>query len=237
VIAQHPRTLNKDAALPLYNKGMCGRFVRAKSRAVYEQAFDVSEVPSLLSYNVAPTQPVAAVRTQDDRKACVLVRWGMIPSWAKDSKTSYINARSETLLEKPAFRTAFQRRRCLVLADGYYEWKTEGKIKTPYYFRPADDQPVALAGFWDCWKKQAEPIESCAIITTNANELARPIHDRMPVLLRGTAAEAWLDPEVADPQALLALLVPFPASEMICYPVPTIVNSPKNNAPECIARI
>src|SRR5947209_20333682 len=112
---------------------MCGRFVRAKAPDAYEQAFEVTHVPSLPSYNIAPTQKVAALRRHDDHMACVLLRWGLIPSWAKDTKTSYINARGETLLEKPAFRTSFQRRRCLILADGYYEWKTEGKHKTPYY--------------------------------------------------------------------------------------------------------
>src|SRR5579883_639049 len=118
---------------------MCGRFVKAKSPGAYEQAFDVPDVPDFISYNVAPTQNVAAIRVEENLKKAVVLRWGMIPFWAKDKKTSYINARSETVFEKPAFRKSVQQRRCLVLADGYYEWKAEGKKKQPFYFRRVDD--------------------------------------------------------------------------------------------------
>jgi putative SOS response-associated peptidase YedK len=214
---------------------MCGRFVRAKLPAEYEEVFEVPDAPGLPSYNVAPTQKVVALRMQEDQARWVLLRWGLIPFWAKDSKISLINARSETLLEKASFRTSFARRRCLIPADGYYEWQTRGKTKTPFYFRRADDRPLAFAGLWDCWKGAEEPVESCTIITTSANELSRPIHDRMPVLLDEVARQAWLDPDVEDPRALLELLQPLPAAQMVCYPVQTLVNSPKNNSPECIA--
>jgi putative SOS response-associated peptidase YedK len=212
---------------------MCGRFVRAKLPEEYSQAFELTDVPSLPSYNIAPTQNVVAVRMNEDRKACVLLRWGLIPFWAKDAKALLINARAETLAEKPSFRTSFQKRRCLILADGYYEWKTEGKKKSPFYFRAADDGPIAFAGVWDCWKGGAAPLESCAIVTTGANELSRPVHDRMPVILRGAEARGWLN-SAAEPRDLLELLRPFPADALACYPVQPLVNSVKNNGPLCI---
>ncbi|MBI1831006.1 MAG: SOS response-associated peptidase [Planctomycetes bacterium] len=200
---------------------MCGRFVRAKAPQEYGQLFGVGNVPDLTSYNVAPTQPIVAVRFAGDQRTCAVLRWGMIPSWAKDKKTSYINARGETLGDKPAFRSAFKRRRCLILADGYYEWKTEGKKKQPFYYSMKDDRPIAFAGIWDVWtESQADAnaegaaIESCAIITTAANELARLVHDRMPVILRGTDADAWIDPAVEDPAVLLQMLRPWPAESL-----------------------
>lgn len=138
------------------------------------------------------------------------------------------------MFQKPAFRAAVKRRRCLVLADGYFEWQTEGKKKTPYYFHMKDDGPIAFAGIWDSWKGEEPPLESCAIITTDANELSRPIHDRMPVILRGHDAEAWIDPAIEEPAALAELLRPHPAEAMVRDLVGTQVNSVKNNSPLCI---
>ncbi len=215
---------------------MCGRFVRHTKPSVYATLFEVDAVPAGPSYNVAPTEPVAAVRMHDDRRECVLLRWGMIPFWAKDKKTSYINARAETVITKPAFRNALAKRRCLVLADGFYEWRTEGKSKQPFFFHLRDDQPFAFAGLWDCWKGADEPIESCTIITTEANELSRPIHDRMPVMLTREACKLWLDSDIEDRQVLQELLKPYPSEAMECYPVSPLVNSPRNNCPECIER-
>jgi len=220
------------------SREMCGRFVRARAPELYGQLFGVDSVPDIPSFNIAPTQMIAVIRMQEDYKVCVSLRWGMIPFWAKDKKTSYINARGDTVASKPAFRAAFKKRRCLILADGYYEWKAEGKKKQPYYYSMKDDQPIALAGIWDSWtnkdESDAQPIESCAIITTDANELAHVIHDRMPVILRGADATAWIDPEITDAFALQPLLRPFPADQMLCRAVGSYVNSVKNHGSACI---
>ena len=217
---------------------MCGRFVRAKASETYDDFYGITEVPYLPSYNIAPTQSVVVIRMDDAGKACVVMRWSLIPSWAKDKKMSFINARADTIADKPAFRAAFKRRRCLILADGYFEWKTLGpKQKQPYYLRPKDDRPIAFAGIWETWKGEETPIESCSIITTDANELSRSIHDRMPVMLRLPEAEAWIDMAIEEPRALLELLRPFPAELMRCDAVGPRVNSVKNNDPTCIELI
>ena len=216
---------------------MCGRFVRKQPSAVYAELFGVDAVPGDASYNVAPTQPVAVVRLAGDRREAVLLRWGLIPFWSKDGKQSFINARADSVLEKPAFRNSIKKRRCLVLADGYYEWKTVGKAKQPYYFHRRDDRPFAFAGLWDTWKGPDGPVESCAIITTDANELSRPIHDRMPVILPQAACSAWLEPKSDDLAELAELLKPFPSDELECYEVGQLVNNVKNNRPECITRV
>ncbi len=216
---------------------MCGRFVRHTKASVYAEMFAVESVPDVPSFNVAPTQPVAIVRTADDRRECVLVRWGLIPFWSKDKKTGFINARADTVLQKPAFRNLVKNRRCLVLADGFYEWKIEGKAKQPYYFHLRDGRPFAFAGLWDCWQGEADPIESCTIITTDANELSRPVHDRMPVILNRDGCAAWLDAAIEDAGALQNLLKPYAAAEMESYAVGALVGNVKNNQPECIARV
>lgn len=226
---------------------MCGRFVCSKAPEVYGSFYDVIAPPMAPNFNVAPTHLVAVVLMDDARKMCVLQRWGLIPSWAKDAKTMFINARADTLFEKPAFRAAVKRRRCLILADGYYEWKTLGpKKKQPCYLRPKDDQPIAFAGVWDRWSApHPEPltheargelvsIDSCSIVTTDANELSRPIHDRMPVILRGADAAAWIDPAIEEPRALASLLQPVRSEWMTCSAVGPLVNSVKNNGPQCI---
>jgi putative SOS response-associated peptidase YedK len=213
---------------------MCGRFARYQKPSVYAELFQVESLPGGPSYNVAPTQDVAAIRVRQDRREGVLLRWGLIPFWSKDGKASFINARSETVLEKPAFRNAFHKRRCLVPADGYFEWKAEGKAKRPFYFHLRDGRSFAFAGLWDCWRGPDGPVESCAVLTTQANELSRPVHDRMPVILAPRACELWLDPEVDDPATLRALLQPYPAEAMDAYPVSPLVNSPRNDRPECI---
>ena len=141
------------------------------------------------------------------------------------------------MLEKPAFRSSAKKRRCLILADGYYEWKAEGKAKKPFYFHLRDDRPFAFAGLWDCWNGEGVPLESCTIITTNANDLSRPIHDRMPVILSPEACTLWLDREVEDTRVLQDLLKPYPADAMESYAANPIVNSVKNNQPECLERV
>lgn len=216
---------------------MCGRFARRMLPESYEEAFDVTDVPNLPSYNICPTQPVVVIRIDEGKKAVAVMRWGLIPLWAKDKKMSFINARSDTLFEKPAFRAAVKRRRCLILADGYFEWKTEGKKKTPFFFRLKEDKPFAFAGIWDCWTKEEKPIESCALITTDANELSRNVHDRMPVMLQRDEGEAWIDPDVEDAKALAGLLRPFAAEAMRYYEVGPAVNSVKNNNPTCLETV
>jgi putative SOS response-associated peptidase YedK len=169
-----------------------------------------------------------------------LLHWGLIPSWAKDAKiaASLINARSETLAEKPAFRTALARRRCLVLADGFYEWKKEGKQKLPYCFELANQQPFAFAGLWERWRgpqgSDGPPLESCTIVTTTANDLCRPIHERMPVILEPADYDLWLDPAVNDSQRLLPLLAPYAADEMQTRPVNPRVNNVRNDDPSLL---
>jgi len=221
---------------------MCGRFSLSQSAEAIKEVFALPEVPSWEPrYNVAPTQLVPTVRQsleQSDRQFHLL-RWGLIPSWAKDSAMGarLINARAETVTEKPSFRVAFRRRRCLVVADGFYEWQ-RGVLahkKQPFYFRLKNGQPFAFAGLWEHWKApDGEVIESCTILTTAANELVYPIHDRMPVILEPKDYDLWLDPAVQQPELLQHLLHPYQAEAMKSYPVSTLVNNPVNNRPECI---
>lgn len=193
-------------------------------------------------YNIAPTQEVLAVRRRADssaRRELVPLRWGLIPTWAKDEKIAYstINARSETVAEKPAFRTAFKKRRCLIVADGYYEWKVTGpKSKQPYRIHLPDDQPFGMAGLWEHWERDGKTIESCTIIVTSANPKLAAIHDRMPVILHPDAYDRWLDPEFEGREQLEALLQPLLASETEAYPVSTAVGNVRNQGPELAVR-
>jgi putative SOS response-associated peptidase YedK len=162
------------------------------------------------------------------------MRWGLIPSWAKDAKIAQINARADTAATKPMFRSAFKKRRCLVLADGYYEWKKVGKGKQPYYFHMKNDKPFTFAGLWETWRGEESPIDTCALLTTEANELAKTVHNRMPVILTGKDALAWMDLEIDDPAALTAMLKPYGADDLETYPVDVRVGSPRFNSPGCI---
>jgi putative SOS response-associated peptidase YedK len=221
---------------------MCGRFtLRAPASQIAEQfaLFDSAEFRA--RYNIAPTQDVAAVRVRPDvaagRRHLAWLRWGLIPSWAKDAAIGnrMINARAETVAEKPAFRTPLARRRCLVLADGFYEWQKAGTKKQPYFIRMADERPFAFAGLWESWEGPDHAlVESCTIITTEANALVRPVHDRMPVILARDDYERWLDPAVRDAAALVPLLRPYPAEAMSATPVSAFVNSPAHDGPQCI---
>ena len=167
-----------------------------------------------------------------------MMRWGLVPFWAKEASIGYkmINAKSETLAEKPSFRKPFKEKRCLVLADGFYEWeKTDKKNKVPYRFVLKNRQPFAFAGLWDVWKTpEGDTLLSFTIITTRANELMERIHDRMPVILNEKDEAKWLDPEFKDTDKLSSLLQPYPSEQMVAYKVSTIVNSPKNDTPSCI---
>jgi putative SOS response-associated peptidase YedK len=170
------------------------------------------------------------------QRECVLLRWGLIPGWADDPKIGnrMINARAETVASKPAFRNAFKRRRCLVVTDGFYEWKKLVQGKQPHYIRMKDDRPFAFAGLWESWHRDGSQIESCTIITTEPNALMKSIHNRMPVILRPDDYDCWLDPEFQDGDALQRLLAPFSAHRMEAYPVSTLVNSPGNDVADCI---
>jgi len=201
--------------------------------------FEVPELPP--RYNIAPSQPVAVVRRRpqsgDDQRQLVLMRWGLIPSWATDPAIGnrLANARSESVLEKPAFRAAMRRRRCLIPADGFYEWKKNGRNKQPYLIGLRDGRLFAFAGLWEAWEGADHSyVESCTILTTTPNELMAPIHDRMPVILPAEAYGPWLDPAV-PPAEVLAWLRPLPADQMTAYPVSTLVNNPRNDRPECVA--
>ncbi len=222
---------------------MCGRFSLALDPEELREVFGLVETPTLWipRYNIAPTQPVAVI-TDAARPKLDYMRWGLIPSWAKDISIGQklINARAETIREKPSFRSAFSRRRCLIPADGFFEWKkTEGSKKTPaepYYFRLRGGKPFAFAGLWEIWHSpEGDELKTCTILTTDANELVGTVHQRMPILFEVDEAWMWLQPLAAD--ALLALLKPFPAEKMEAYPVSRLVNDPKQDDPQCVQPI
>lgn len=212
---------------------MCGRFVLFASPAMLQAEFELAAPPAGLTprYNIAPTQSVAVIPNKGER-TIEMFTWGLIPSWAKDPSigSRMINARAETLAEKPAFRAAFRKRRCLIVANGFYEWKKEGTGKTPMFIRLASQRPFAFAGLWEYWQPPgAGPVLSCTIITTDANALVSPIHDRMPVILPASAYDLWLDPEPREPTGLMALLHPFEDEPMEAIAVSRLVNSPAND--------
>jgi len=218
---------------------MCGRFTLASPGRTIAEAFELASAPELRArYNIAPTQDVAAVRAGGVGRELAMLRWGLIPSWAKDAEIGarMINARGETVAEKPSFRAPLRSRRCLIVADGFYEWKRVGAGKQPYHVRMADGRPFAFAGLWDRWAPAAgEVVESCTIVTTAPNELMAPIHDRMPVILPPAAQAVWLDPGCRESERLQELLQPFDASAMVAFPVSPRVNNPRNDDRDCIA--
>ncbi len=219
---------------------MCGRFTLTASAQALKELFPLfDEADPEPRYNIAPTQTVLAVRqlAQAARPEFVPLRWGLIPHWADDPKIGYrmINARAETAASKPAFRSPFRQSRCLILADGYYEWKKTDGSKQPFYIRRKDGKPFAFAGLYSHWDKEEKPIDSCTILTTDANELMRPLHDRMPVILAPSVFAQWLDPTQHEPEPLQALLRPFPSEAMTAFPIGTYVNNARNQGPACVA--
>jgi putative SOS response-associated peptidase YedK len=219
---------------------MCGRFtLRTPMSKVVEQ-FHLPLLDDALTprYNIAPTQAVAAVRSSPATqiRELVMLKWGLVPAWADDPTIGnrMINARSETAAVKPAFRSAMRQRRCLVPADGFFEWQTLGRKKQPHYFTLRDGGLFAIAGLWETWRHQELVIESCTLLTTEANPLVRPLHDRMPVIVPPEAYDRWLDPLIDDAEKLEPLLRPYPAEEMAVRPVNPIVNSPAQDDPRCI---
>jgi putative SOS response-associated peptidase YedK len=219
---------------------MCGRYTLKSPVERLAEKFHLTDTLSLKPrYNIAPSQPVAVVRRlpdNSDRKLAIL-RWGLIPAWVKDSASGAqpINAKAETAAEKPMFHDAFRRRRCLVPADGFYEWRQEDKRKQPVYICMKDREPFAFAGLWEHWENQdGQAIESCTILTTEPNDLLKPIHNRMPVILNPKDYDLWLDPDVRDSGKVRRLLGPYPPEEMTAYPVSLRVNNPRNDDAQCI---
>jgi len=216
---------------------MCGRYTLITDIGRIAESFGVT--PTLETqprYNVAPTQDIVAIRSNGSAHMDLL-RWGLIPAWAKDESigSRMINARAETLAEKPSFRGLLRGRRCLVVADGFYEWQTEGKNKTPMYITLQEEQPFAFAGLWDLWKSpDGRQVQSCTIITTEPNELMASIHNRMPAILRPKTYEDWLNPQLRDEQVLTHLLQPYPAELMKARAVSKLVNNPRNDTAEIL---
>jgi putative SOS response-associated peptidase YedK len=218
---------------------MCGRYRLARKKEILAEVFDAgNDVDWSPRYNLAPTQSVPVVRQDASRpiRSLSLVRWGLIPFWAKDAKTGYkmINARAEQIAEKPAFREPLESRRCLIPADGFYEWAKTGKEKSPYCFALVDDSVFAFAGIWDRWRNpEKELIETFSIITTSANALVSGIHDRMPVILERENYDVWLDPAFRKVEPLLDLLMPYRPDSMRQYRVSARVNSVQNDDAAC----
>jgi putative SOS response-associated peptidase YedK len=221
---------------------MCGRFTRTPPPEEYARLFGVDTSIRLKpQYNIAPTQDILTARTNSEgKRELTLLHWGLIPSWANEPKTGYsmINARAETVASKPAFRHAFKRQRCLIAADGFYEWKQTEHGKQPYYIFLKEHKPFAFAGLWEHWEGEGHaPIESATIIVTTVNKALESIHDRMPVILPPSSHDEWLDPDVTDKERLQALLVPYLASEIDMYPVSRYVNNARNIDQRCVTPI
>jgi putative SOS response-associated peptidase YedK len=216
---------------------MCGRLNLTSSGSELAEAFGLDETPELVPrYNIAPTQPIAAVRIHPElrRRRLDILRWGLVPSWAKNPSvgTRMINARVESLNSKPAFREAFRERRCLIPTNGFYEWEKRG-ARQPFVIRRRDGRPFAFAGLWDRWADDAS-LETCTILTTDANELVLPIHNRMPVILPPAAYELWLDPQVKAVGALKQFLGAAASKELEALPLSERINSPANDDPEVL---
>jgi putative SOS response-associated peptidase YedK len=222
---------------------MCGRFTLTVDPGQLQEAFPWVDIPDdfLRRYNIAPSQPVAVVPNDGNNKLDFF-NWGLIPFWAKDPKigSRLINARAETVAEKPSFRGSFKYKRCLILADGFYEWHKEpgSKTKIPMFIHLKNKRPFAFAGLWDDWlSSDGSEIRTCTIITTEPNEFMKPIHNRMPVILSAESFDDWLKPGEHDPSLLQSFLQPYADEDMVAYPVSRAVNSPQNDSPECIIPI
>ncbi|MDZ4659751.1 MAG: SOS response-associated peptidase [Bythopirellula sp.] len=218
---------------------MCGRFsLRAKLNSLLQQfgAEMVQEWDIVPRYNIAPTQQISVIRQVDGSRELSMMRWGLVPPWADSPKAGPVlnNARSEDVAQKPTFRSIIKNKRCLIPADGFFEWEKIGKQKQPHYFGITDFQPFAFAGLWQVWKHDDARIESCAILTTHANEMVGKIHDRMPVILSPGDYDLWLNPDKQDPTELTYLYEPFASADMETYLVDPEVNNARNEGPESV---
>ena len=214
---------------------MCGRFTLHSRDRIRLKGLATLDLPFEARYNIAPSQRVLTIGDFGTGLEGRLTTWGLIPSWSTDGK-GFINARSETLEEKPSFSESFRLRRCLIPADGFFEWKRTGREKRPFYFQVDDEVAFAFAGIWDTWSNRRDVVTSCAIITTEANELVGELHDRMPAILLNEFQDAWLDPRT-DRTVLTEMLKPFPSLMMKTYPVSSSVNSPDNDRSDLLVRV
>jgi putative SOS response-associated peptidase YedK len=224
---------------------MCGRYTLTTPPELIADLFDVEGVPTFAPrWNVAPTQEAAVVRVPGPgaKRRLDFLRWGLVPAWAEDPSIGnrMINARAETAAEKPSFKRSLQKQRCLVLADGFYEWRKDGKVKQPIWIHRSDGRPFAFAGLWANWRPRGAPreepaLETFTILTTTPNDLMKPIHDRMPVILAPEDFGLWLDPKVVDPAQVTPLLRPAPENGFETREVSRAVNSPAHDAPDCVA--
>lgn len=219
---------------------MCGRFTLTVDPAVLQDQFGDYIFPPQFAprFNIAPSQPVLVIPNDAHKKANFFL-WGLIPTWAKDPAIAnrLINARGETLAEKPSFRGSYKYKRCLILADGFFEWQVQPgtKSKTPYFIHMKDRQPFAFAGLWDEWHgPDGSQVRTCTIITTSPNDLMVPLHNRMPAIIPRNAYAQWLDRSPQTPESLQPLIKPYPSDEMTAHPVSTLVNNPANDRAECI---
>ena len=221
---------------------MCGRFELHSAFEIIARLFGLTggDVAMPAGFNIAPGRDIAIVVNEDGANRLAVCRWGFVPAWGKELNDGYkmINARAETIAEKPSFRQAFSRHRCLVVADGFYEWKSEGGKKRPYYIHRADGKPFGMAGLYNRWTSP-DGVQICTstIITTEANETLKPIHDRMPVIMQPGTYDLWLDPSVREKDKLLPVLNPCPDKDLELYEVSMKVNAPKNDSKELIERI
>ncbi len=220
---------------------MCGRFAFYSPAEAITQLFGVDNPPAIEPrYNIAPTQFVPIVRADETGKRSIgMLRWGLVPFWAKDKAIGnrMINARAETLTEKPAYKDPFKKRRCIVPANGFYEWKKQGSIKQPYFIGRGGDEPFGMAGLWACWRdkdNEDETLETFTVVTTTPNEAIEPYHNRMPVVLAPDSFAAWLAPDNHDVDALQQLLVAPPSEGFTIWPVSRLVNNARNETPELI---
>lgn len=214
---------------------MCGRFTLRTPAQLLAQVFGLMDVPQFsIRYNIAPTQSVLAVRLDSrNQREFVTLQWGLVPGWADDPSigNKLINARAETVPTKPSFRDAFRHRRCLIVADGFYEWEKQGKEKQPMLISHPDNRPFAFAGLWENWRKGPGEIQSCTIITTTANPFMKQVHDRMPVILKPQDYDQWLTGKLDIAEQLLGTSA---TDGMTMIPVSKIVNSPRNDLPQCV---
>ena len=216
---------------------MCGRFAEFASPGGIASHYGLSSgVPAFIGYNIAPSAQILVIREKDNQRGATLMRWGLIPHWAKDEKigSRLINARSETVFEKPAFRAAIKKRRCLIPSSGFYEWKTVDHEKIPYFAVPERQELFSLAGIWESWSKNdSETIESCTILTTEANSVMQAVHDRMPVIIAPGDYDTWLSVSSAG-EEVIELMISFPAKGMRVFPVSKAVNKAGNDSPDCV---
>ncbi|MDD2899752.1 MAG: SOS response-associated peptidase [Desulfuromonadaceae bacterium] len=221
---------------------MCGRFVTMIPYEELKQLFDLTESSTRIEpkYNVAPAQQVSVVRSNGEHNVLTPMRWGLIPAWSKDASIAghTINARCETVAEKPSFRHAIKYNRCIIPISGFYEWSHSGGTKTPHYIYLTENVPMSLAGIWEHWKApDGGEMETFSIVTTTSNSLIQPLHDRMPVILQPADCDLWLSKNVHNPHELTPLYQPYPADEMMLHEVSRLVNNTRFDSPSCIEKV